>query len=128
MPEINGVNLPFIPAGGMEELRRKAPAAGNSSGGVNFEDLFNKELGKLKFSGHAQTRMISGNIELTESEKARLVEALEKAESKGAKDVLALFPDKAFIVNLPNRTVITAVANERMKSDVFTNIDSAVLA
>jgi len=33
----------------------------------------------------------------------------------------------ALVVSVPNRTVITAVARDDMKENIFTNIDSAVL-
>jgi flagellar operon protein len=35
--------------------------------------------------------------------------------------------NQAFIVSVPNRTVITALDNNSMKENVFTNIDSAVI-
>jgi flagellar operon protein len=34
---------------------------------------------------------------------------------------------QAFIVSVPNRTVITALDGGSMKENVFTNIDSAVI-
>jgi hypothetical protein len=34
----------------------------------------------------------------------------------------------AFVVSVPNNTVITAVNSEHMREHVFTNIDSAVFA
>ena len=34
--------------------------------------------------------------------------------------------DSAFIVNAPNRTVITVVDKDEMKSNIFTNIDGAL--
>ena len=34
----------------------------------------------------------------------------------------------AFVVSVPNRTVITAVDRDHMREHVFTNIDSAVIA
>jgi len=39
-----------------------------------------------------------------------------------------LLRDMAFIVSVKNKTVITAMDGENMKSNVFTNIDSAVIA
>ena len=38
------------------------------------------------------------------------------------------FGDKAFIVNVPNKTVITAMDKAQLMSNVITNIDSAVIA
>jgi flagellar operon protein len=50
-----------------------------------------------------------------------------KAEAKGARESLMVMGDTAFIVNIPNRTVITAVNSGQLKDNVFTNIDSAVI-
>jgi len=47
---------------------------------------------------------------------------------KGSKDSLVLIDDIAFVVNVRNRTVITAVNSNELKENVFTNIDGAVFA
>jgi flagellar operon protein len=57
-----------------------------------------------------------------------LQRAVSRAEEKGAKDSLVLLRDLAFIVSVKNRTVVTAVDGEHIKENVFTNIDSAVIA
>jgi flagellar operon protein len=54
-------------------------------------------------------------------------EAVTKAESKGVRDTLVLMDDLAFVVNVRNRTVITAVQSNELKENVFTNIDGAVI-
>ena len=43
-------------------------------------------------------------------------------------DVAVFLKDMAFIVNVKNRTVVTAIDNEHLKQNVFTNIDSAIVA
>jgi flagellar operon protein len=53
--------------------------------------------------------------------------ALDKAAAKGAKESLILMQDMAFIVNVKNRTVVTAMDSASMKDNVFTQIDSAVI-
>ena len=58
----------------------------------------------------------------------RLQEAVNKAEQKGAKDSLVMMNNKAFIVNIPNKTVITALDVEKSEENIFTNIDSVVFA
>jgi len=52
---------------------------------------------------------------------------VSKAAAKGARESLILLDDKAFVVSVRNRTVITAVDGEHLKENVFTNIDSAVI-
>ncbi len=81
----------------------------------------------IKFSGHAQTRLASRQITLTEHDVARLGHAMTKAASKGAKDSLVLMDKTAFVVSVANRTVITAVASDALKENIFTNIDSAMI-
>jgi flagellar operon protein len=39
-----------------------------------------------------------------------------------------LLRDMAFIVSVRNRTIVTAMDSEHIKENVFTNIDSAVIA
>ena len=53
--------------------------------------------------------------------------AVDRAAAKGAKESLLLKPDLALVVNVPNRTVITALPGNLMREHVFTKIDSAVL-
>ncbi len=56
----------------------------------------------------------------------RLEDACDRAQQKGIKDALIVMEDNAFIVNALNKTVITVVDKNEMKSNVFTNIDGAV--
>jgi flagellar operon protein len=78
-------------------------------------------------SGHAQTRLQSRNIELGESEWNRVLEGVDRAAAKGAKESLVFVDDAALVVSIKNRTVITAVDRQHLKENVFTNIDSAVI-
>ena len=53
---------------------------------------------------------------------------MDKAGQKGGQDSLVLLRDMAFIVSVPNKTVVTAMDADQVKENVFTNIDSAVIA
>ncbi len=81
----------------------------------------------VRFSGHAQTRLASRQIVLTGDEVARVGQAMTRAAAKGAKDSLFLLDKTALVVSVANRTVITAVAKDALKENVFTNIDSAMI-
>ena len=81
----------------------------------------------IKFSGHAQTRLSSRQITLSDHDIARLGQAMTKAATKGAKDSLVLMDKTAYVVSVANRTVITAVASDALKENIFTNIDSAMI-
>ncbi|HEY1366259.1 MAG TPA: TIGR02530 family flagellar biosynthesis protein [Gaiellaceae bacterium] len=82
----------------------------------------------LRFSGHALQRLQKRGIEVDPTTLARLQGGVARAAAKGARDSLVLVDDTAFVVSVPNRTVITAVDREHMREQVFTNIDSAVIA
>lgn len=80
---------------------------------------------ELKFSKHANERMASRNINLTDDQYRRLLNGAKKASEKGINESLVMVDDLAFIVNIKNNTVITAVNEGEEK--IFTNIDGAVI-
>ena len=82
----------------------------------------------VKFSKHAVNRLSMRNIELTRDQMERLNQGKIEAGEKGIKDSLILIDQLAFIVNVPNNTVVTAMDQTENKSNVFTNIDGAVIA
>ncbi|WP_202077091.1 TIGR02530 family flagellar biosynthesis protein [Caldalkalibacillus salinus] len=81
----------------------------------------------LAFSKHALQRMDARGIEVTEDLQMRLNKGLQMAKSKGAKESLFLADGLAFVVNVKNNTVITAMEEAQMQQHVITNIDSAVM-
>ncbi len=92
--------------------------------GTDFQAIL---ADRLKLSGHAQTRLESRDIQLDSAAWERVMQGVEKAAAKGAKESLVMVDDVALIVSVKNRTVITAVDQSKLKENVFTNIDSAVI-
>ncbi len=82
---------------------------------------------ELKFSKHASGRLIDRNISLTEEQLVRLNDGARKAGQKGIKDSLVIVDELAFIVNVPNNTVVTAMDSTETTDNVFTNINGAVI-
>lgn len=121
---INGIKVPFIPI----ERPVDQPSKVNRQGTDPFKSVFEEELKKVKLSSHATKRLETRNISLSEVEMNRLQDAVKMAENKGAKDSLVMMDDTAFIVNIPNKTVVTALPIEKNGENVFTNIDSVVFA
>jgi flagellar operon protein len=97
-------------------------------GTTNFSDVLKGKISNLKFSAHAEARLKSRKIELTPERLEQLEGAVNRAQQKGSRDSLVLLSNLAFIVNVPNRTVVTAMDGESLKENVFTNIDSTVIA
>ncbi len=81
----------------------------------------------LKFSGHAMQRLKDRNIEVSPKLMQKMSGAIDRAASKGVEDTLVITPDAAFIVNVKNRTVVTAMDRNNLAENVFTNIDGAVV-
>nr|WP_286672409.1 TIGR02530 family flagellar biosynthesis protein [Cohnella hashimotonis] len=81
----------------------------------------------LKFSQHAEQRLAQRGIKLGPEQLSAIATAVDQASAKGAKDSLVLYQNMAMIVNVPSRTVITAMDDKSMQQHVFTNIDSAVV-
>jgi len=124
MAEINGIKVPFVP---LIERDRFQTAATNKAAG-SFGEIFTEELERLKFSSHALKRLESRNIQFSENEITKIQAAVERAELKGSKDSLVMVDDTALIVNIPNKTVVTAMQINKENENVFTNIDSVVFA
>ncbi|MBQ7972776.1 MAG: flagellar protein [Lachnospiraceae bacterium] len=99
---------------------------------VAFRDILSQqtvsETEELKFSKHATGRLSDRNISLSVQQLERLSEGTQKASEKGIKDSLVIVDHLAFIVNIPNHTVITAMDQMEARENVFTNIDGAVIA
>ena len=100
---------------------------GQSFGEILAQKSGTSETEELKFSKHALNRLSDRNIDLSDEQLDRLNEGSKKAEEKGIKDSLMLMDGYAFIINVPNRTVITAMDQSETLENVFTNIDGAVV-
>lgn len=81
----------------------------------------------INFSKHAMSRAEERGIELTPALMEQLAGSVEKAQEKGAKNILAFNATQAFIINVPYGRVITTMSQDEMKENIFTNIDGAVL-
>jgi len=94
-----------------------------------FSTMLNEQIEKnyIKLSMHAKERLEERNLSLSVENIEQLNRAVELAEKKGAKDSLILLNDLAFIVNIKNKTIITAIDKENMNDHVFTQIDSAII-
>jgi flagellar operon protein len=80
------------------------------------------------FSRHALERVTRRGIQLDQATLQRLAGGVSRAATKGSKAAVVFVDNTAFVVSVPNNTVVTAVGSEHMREHVFTNIDSAVIA
>lgn len=97
---------------------------------VSFNEILkNKvdEANSLKFSKHANARINSRQISISDEQMQRLQDGANKAGAKGIKESLVLVDSLAFIVNTKQNTVITAMNQQEADENIYTNIDGAVI-
>ncbi|HHU82113.1 MAG TPA: flagellar protein [Firmicutes bacterium] len=118
---------PVAPAGRVTsgvapKQRTRAPETG-----LEFQKILQEKMAPaLKFSAHAQQRMLHRGITLSQAELDGVQEAVRRARGKGCRDALVVLDRAALVVSVENQTVVTAVDAQNMRENVFTNIDSAV--
>ena len=126
-----------------EQLKNKTTKTGNKQSieRLSFQDILQQKSkisvegnlsevvsGELKFSKHALNRLNDRNIQLNTEQLDRLNDGAKKAGEKGIRDSLVIVDQLAFIVNVPNRTVVTAMDSTATDENIFTNINGAVIA
>jgi len=114
----------------VEQAQKVDTDAGENADKDSFKSILSDMLRKnseVNFSNHAVKRAIEHNIELTDESLSRLNEGVKMASEKNLEEPLILVGNTAFLVNIPNNTVITAVDSSDMKGNVFTNIDGTVI-
>ena len=112
----------------------KKNVSNEAKDGLSFRDVLQQKTAEtigtteeVKFSKHASVRMADRNIELSSTQLERLNDGVKKAGQKGIKDSLVIVDELAFIVNIPNNTVVTAMDSTEANENVFTNINGAVI-
>lgn len=107
-----------------------------TQGGASFGTTFQQELARatqaqaaptIEFSKHAMQRAEQRGIEVDDHLLTQLSDSVERAQAKGATNILAFDAQRAFIINVPYGRVITTMSQEEMKENIFTNIDGAVI-
>lgn len=100
---------------------------------ISFEEVLStkrqaneESVNGIRFSKHANDRLAYRNIDLSKEQVERLENGTNKAREKGIQESLVMVDDLAFIVNVKNNVVITAVNDT--EDAVFTNIDGVVIS
>ncbi len=109
----------------------QAPGAPGVPAGPSFADVLAQRTATAeapKFSKHALDRLAQRGIEVSAPTLERLADGIQRAAAKGSRSSVVLVDGTAFVAAVQSNTVITAVPGEHMRSHVFTNIDSAVIA
>ena len=99
--------------------------------GLSFRQILeqtnSKQTSSITFSKHANERLSSRNINLDAEQIERLNRGIMQAKEKSINESLVMMDNIAFIVNVKNNTVVTAMDQTANDSNIFTNIDGAVI-
>lgn len=112
------------------ERQSLTPSKQSTSSSTSFQNVLQQQMfqsQQVKFSKHASTRLDSRQINLSDEQMQRLNSGVDKAMAKGIKESLMLMDNIAMVVNVENRTVVTALDHSEATDHVFTNIDGAVV-
>lgn len=94
----------------------------------SFQSVFHKELeNQLTISKHAKKRLQDRDITISETSWNKISEKVIEAGQKGIKDSLVIMKNVTLVVNAPNQTVITALDRNESTSQIFTNINGAIV-
>ena len=94
-----------------------------NNGFLTIEQLQDQYLNGT--TGNTPVRTTDGKS--FQDQKERLQAGTAKASQKGIRESLVLVDQLAFIVNIPNNTVVTAMQQNETDENIFTNIDGAVI-
>ncbi len=89
-------------------------------------DQTKKEHG-INLSTHAAKRLHERNLSMDSDEFFKLKDAMVKLKDKGGQDSLVITDKAAYIVDVPNNKIVTAIDKGSITDNVFTKIDSTVI-
>lgn len=99
-----------------------------TNGGLPFGDVLGRVTEELQLSAHAVKRIDRRELALDAGAMDRLNAAVTRAAEKGARNSVVLLDNLALVVDVRQRTVVTAMQKEEGRQRVFTNVDSVVIA
>lgn len=125
---------PRFSVGPITPTRTATPSAAVKSNAVNgngfdlaLREVLTRTTGTrsgLNVTAHAEKRLQERNIPFDTETKQLLGEALDELQAKGARDSLVLTGNAAFVVNVPTRTLVTAMDPADLRDKIVTQIDS----
>lgn len=99
----------------------------NSEFNQLLKDQIKSNQNEISLSTHAAKRIQERNLNMDQGEIQKLTNAFQKLETKGGQDSLVITDNAAYIVDVPNRKVVTAMDKENLLENVFTKIDSTIM-
>lgn len=130
---INNILIPNVTkTGGQKKVDVSNRLPKEGKGVSEFSNLLNEinsekpVHGGINLSSHAAKRLQERQIDFNGEEYLKVKEAITKLNAKGGKNSLVITDKAAYIVDVANEKVVTAVDKMSMNDNVFTKIDSTV--
>ncbi|OFZ48393.1 MAG: hypothetical protein A2381_09210 [Bdellovibrionales bacterium RIFOXYB1_FULL_37_110] len=134
-PKINNFFVPNVSKlKGQKTVDLREQLGKNSTQG-EFEELLKvqlenknglKDVQEIQLSSHAAKRLKERNLEMDANEFFKLKKAIGTLRDKGGHDSLVITDKAAYIVDVDNNKVVTALEKKEMAENVFTKIDSTI--
>lgn len=82
---------------------------------------------EVKVSKHAQQRLVERNIRISNQKWQEIGRKMNEAKVKGITDALVVTDNTTLVVSTKNNTVVTALLNDEIEEQIFTNINGAIV-
>lgn len=133
---LNNVLLPNVsrlPKHKKVDVSNRLPADLKNQNKEEFKNLLNNQIDQtqnehgIKLSVHAAKRLNERNLQMDGDEFVKLKSAIDKLRTKGGRESLIITNKAAYIVDINNNKVVTAIDKESINENVFTKIDSTMI-
>lgn len=115
----------------LSHLKKAGYVSGQEAEEEDFQSVFKSAIEsptqEIGLSKHAAQRMKQRNMNIDSEEFVKLRDAIDKLKAKGGRESLVITPKAAYIVDVANNKVVTAIDKENIEDNVFTKIDSTVI-
>lgn len=131
--KINNMLIPNVSKIGGQQKVDVSNKPNSSKEAAEFKNLLEQEVNQAKdkhgiqLSIHAAKRLKERNLTIDGNEFFKLQDAFKKLRDKGGQDSLVITDKAAYIVDVNNNKVVTAINKESIQDNVFTKIDSTVI-
>jgi len=128
---LNNILIPQVTKLPNQKSIKKTSLSHDDIGKSEFNQLLKDQIkdnqNEISLSTHAAKRIQERNLNMDKGELQKLSSAFKKLETKGGQDSLIITENAAYIVDVPNRKVVTAMDKENLLENVFTKIDSTIM-
>jgi flagellar operon protein len=130
--DINSILIPNVTKTSTQkkvDLSNRLPKEGEVS---EFKNLLDSKIGQkpvhggINLSSHAVKRLEERKIDFNGEEYTKVKDAMTKLKAKGGQNSLIVSDKAAYIVDVKNNKLVTAVDKGSMSDNIFTKIDSTM--